>query len=261
MLKIAILYICTGKYDVFWKEFYRSCEQYFLPNSNKNYFVFTDSKELYDEKNNDKIVKIYQEKLGWPYDTLMRFDLFSRIENKLAEFDYIFFLNANVVFLKTVEESSLFNNDNDLFVVIHPGWIKRNKYLLPYERDRKSKAYIPFGKGDKYFMGGFNGGTSKAYLKLINTLKCNVQIDLENNIIAKWHDESHLNKYMLECEDYKILPPSFGYPENWILPYEPIVLIRDKDKVFNTSNVKGYKTRWVQFKKKIRRCLNRLFHR
>ena len=127
MLKIAILYICTGKYDVFWKEFYRSCEQYFLPNSNKNYFVFTDSKELYDEKNNDKIVKIYQEKLGWPYDTLMRFDLFSRIENKLAEFDYIFFLNANVVFLKTVEESSLFNNDNDLFVVIHPGWIKRNK--------------------------------------------------------------------------------------------------------------------------------------
>ena len=62
MLKIAILYICTGKYDVFWKEFYRSCEQYFLPNSNKNYFVFTDSKELYDEKNNDKIFKIYQEK-------------------------------------------------------------------------------------------------------------------------------------------------------------------------------------------------------
>lgn len=261
MHKIAILYICTGKYDVFWKEFYISCEKYFLPNSEKKYFVFTDAEEIYAEDDNPRIYKIYQKKMGWPYDTLMRFELFSHIENKLEEFEYIFFLNANVLFLHTVNESELLDTQSELFVVLHPGWINRNKFFLPYERNKKSTAYIPYGAGDKYFMGGVNGGTAEAYLKLINTLKKNIQTDLDNHIIAKWHDESQLNRYMLDYENYKILPPSFGYPENWILPYEPIVLIRDKDKVFNTSDVKGYKAGWVYIKKIIRSWLNKLFHR
>lgn len=29
MNKVAVLYICTGKYDVFWKDFYISYEKYF----------------------------------------------------------------------------------------------------------------------------------------------------------------------------------------------------------------------------------------
>lgn len=261
MPQIAILYLCTGKYDVFWKEFYMSCEKYFLPNSYKKYFVFTDAEGIYAENDNPRIHKIYQKRMGWPYDTLMRFELFSHIENELKEFEYIFFLNANVLFLQTVNESELLDAKSELFVVMHPGWTKRNKFFLPYERNKKSTAYIPYGAGDKYFMGGINGGTAKAYLKLINTLKENIQTDLNNNIIAKWHDESQLNRYMLDCKNYKILPPSFGYPENWILPYEPIVLIRDKDKAFNTSDVKGYKTSWVNIKKIIRSWLNKLFHR
>ena len=70
--KVGILYICTGKYDVFWEEFYKSCEKYFLPNSEKYYFVFTDSNHLYDEENNKNIKKYYQENLGWPDNTLKR---------------------------------------------------------------------------------------------------------------------------------------------------------------------------------------------
>ena len=31
MCKLGILYICTGKYDIFWEDFYKSCEKYFLP--------------------------------------------------------------------------------------------------------------------------------------------------------------------------------------------------------------------------------------
>lgn len=261
MSKVAILYICTGKYDVFWKEFYISCEKNFLPTAYKKYFVFTDSKELYSEKDNARICKIYQQKMGWPYDTLMRFELFSHIEKELEGFDYIFFFNANALFLRTVNESQLLDPTNKLFVVMHPGWVKRNKFFLPYERNKKSTAYIPYGNGSRYFMGGVNGGTSVAYLKLINTLKENIQVDLNNNIIAKWHDESHLNRYMLDCKKYKVLSPSFGYPEGWKLPYEPIVLIRDKDKFFNTSNIKGYKGSWVHIKKIVRGWLNRMLYR
>ena len=91
MKNIAILYICTGKYDIFWEDFYKTSEKYFLNNSEKHYFVFTDAQSIYDE-NCDRVHKIYQKTLGWPYNTLMRFNMFKGIEEKLKEFDYIFFL-------------------------------------------------------------------------------------------------------------------------------------------------------------------------
>ena len=45
-MKAAILYIATGKYTVFWKEFYESFEKNFLPQTKKTYFLFTDAKAL-----------------------------------------------------------------------------------------------------------------------------------------------------------------------------------------------------------------------
>ena len=41
--KTAILYIATGRYIVFWKDFHRACEKFFLPHHEKTYFVFTDN--------------------------------------------------------------------------------------------------------------------------------------------------------------------------------------------------------------------------
>ena len=84
MKKIAILYICTGKYDIFWEDFYKTSEKYFLNNSEKHYFVFTDAQSIYEE-NCDRVHKIYQKTLGWPYNTLMRFNMFKGIEEQLEK--------------------------------------------------------------------------------------------------------------------------------------------------------------------------------
>ena len=43
MTKVGMLYICTGKYTVFWPEFYRTFAEKFLPGCEKEYFVFTDA--------------------------------------------------------------------------------------------------------------------------------------------------------------------------------------------------------------------------
>ena len=61
MLKIAILYVCVGSYTVFWDDFYKSFEEKFIPNAVKEYFVFTDSKDLFDCQNN-RVHLIKQEK-------------------------------------------------------------------------------------------------------------------------------------------------------------------------------------------------------
>lgn len=252
--KIGILYICTGKYDVFWKEFYENMEKYFLHNSEKHYFVFTDAEYLYGEECN-RIHKIYQECMGWPYDTLMRFDLFTKVEAEIKEYDYIFFMNANMLCMKEITEDEFLPVEENLLVARHPGCIHYPKWLFPYERNKKSTAYIPYGQGKYYYMGGLNGGKAQAYLELIHSLKQAIQEDLARGVIAKWHDESQLNKYMLNRNDAKILLPEYAYPEGWNLPYEAKIIIRDKDKYMNTSSMKGYKSWWVNVKKKIRRKL------
>ena len=48
---IGILYICTGPYVLFWKDFYESFEKNFLPSYEKKYYVFTDAEEIFAENN------------------------------------------------------------------------------------------------------------------------------------------------------------------------------------------------------------------
>ncbi len=225
-MKIAILYICTGKYNIFWEGFYKSSEQYFLTNHTKEYFVFTD-KDI--RPVNERVHKISQEKLGWPYDTLMRFKMFSNIKDKLLFFDYIFFINANMRFLQPVNEEVLPSEEEGLLMVKHPGFYNKSRLEFTYEKNPKSSAFISSNEGKYYYMGGFNGGVSSSYLKLIHILKTNIDKDLENDIVALWHDESHLNKYMLN-KKAKILEPSYGYPEGWELPYEQKIIILDKTR-------------------------------
>lgn len=100
-MRIGILYICTGKYDIFWKDFYLSAERYFMQDQSFiiEYYVFTDSPKLYDEENNKHIHRIKQKNLGWPDNTLKRFHIFLRIKEQLErETDYLFFFNANLLF-------------------------------------------------------------------------------------------------------------------------------------------------------------------
>jgi hypothetical protein len=249
MVKVAILYICTGKYDVFWKDFFESYEQYFLPNSQKEYFVFTDSETLYSEDICNRIHKIYQKQLGWPDDTLMRFHMFDSISEKLEKFDYIFFMNANCKCVTTITEEEFLPKDKDILVVQHPGAYKKRPNKFTYDRNPKSTAYIPKGQGQYYICGGINGGKSEAYLNLIKELKKNIDIDKANGVIAKWHDESHINRYILNHDNWMILSPSYCFAEGWNLPFEPKILVREKSNYFDSVEIKSGKL--VSLKRKV----------
>ena len=247
-MRIAILYIATGKYIVFWDEFFSSSEQYFLPKVEKHYFVFTDSTNLSSLKG-DNIHLITHQQLGWPYDTLLRFETFLKAKEQLQSFDFIFFFNANMKFVSEVMSDEFLpdcRNDDGLLATLHPGYYNLERKVFPYENSQpKSLAYIPNTKGKKYFMGGLNGGVASAYLELIETLCINTQKDLQNGIIAKWHDESHLNNYLLD-KNPKILSPSYGYPEGAKLPFEKKIIIRDKNKYGGHSFLRNQKVSLIK---------------
>lgn len=93
---IGILYICTGPYVLFWKDFYESFEKNFLPGYEKRYYVFTDAEEIFAE-NNLNVKKIEIEPMPWPLITLFRFSTFLKIEDELKKCDYLMFSNANMI--------------------------------------------------------------------------------------------------------------------------------------------------------------------
>jgi len=234
-MKIAVLYICTGKYNQFFEGFYKSAEKCLLPNYEKHYFVWTDDANLAEGLNNVSV--FYKECAGFPADSLFRFEVFLQAEEQLTSYDYIYFFNANALFLRCVGEEFL-PDDSGLAMGTWPGrFEKEHPMFHPYERNKKSLAYVaPYGKDYTYYMGGLNGGRSEAYLQMIRTLAYNIRDDYERGIIAKVHDQSHINAY-LRIHKCKKLGREFCLPEEWMQEGEnPKMIFRNKvlvDSYFN----------------------------
>lgn len=224
-MNIGVLVICTGKYDIFFKGLFETSEQFFLKNHNKKYFVFTDSEEIIDS---DNVKTIKQKFLGWPYDTMYRFKMFKSIEKELLALDYIFFLNANLLFLSEVSEEVLPVEKNDFLCgVNHPGYFNKSKNEFPYERREGSCLYIPIEDGKKYFQGCFLGGSSLEFMEMSKILEEKIDIDLKNNIIPIYHDESALNWYYKD-KNPLVLDSGYSYPESVIIPFDKKIIQRDK---------------------------------
>lgn len=213
MPKVAILYIALGRYTVFWKEFYESVEKYLSP-CDKHYYIWTDNfPEQIAYSDNENITIIPTKKRGWPYDSLMRFQMFADIGAELEKYDYVFFFNANMMFVNPTDLSEIAPQSwhDGLVAGVHPGAFRmtvNNPDRHSYERRPESTAYIPYGAGKDYVCGAFNGGTGSAFVKMARTLAQNVQTDLDNNIVAGVDDESHLNAYV---HDKKFLLAGVAY--------------------------------------------------
>ena len=224
-----------GKYDIFFKELYDSTKKYFLPELEKKYFLFTDKK--FDEK--EDLTQIYQEKMGWPYDSMMRFHLIKKIKNELLNYDYVYFLNLNMKAVQFLGKEIIPTETNDFLMgcehPLHYDWPVEK---LPYERNPKSCLHIPLGEGKTYYQGCFNGGRSDKFLEMAEILSKKIKTDHNNNIIPIWHDESALNWFYKNKNPLK-LPYSYIYPEEMNLPQSPIMIQRNKWKYMNKSALRG----------------------
>ncbi|MBQ9089620.1 MAG: hypothetical protein IJY58_01045 [Alphaproteobacteria bacterium] len=204
--KIAVIYIATGRYMTFWDKFYQSAETYFLPRHQKHYFVFTDDMIT---PFSDKVTKINRQFHGFPKDAIDRFDMIFSIREQLKDFDYIYFLNANAEFVGYVNEEIFPSVRQGIIATWHPAYYRhQNPYDYPYDRQPQSTAYIPMGSGYMYAQSGFIGGRQKDFLTLCHILADHVRINQKNRIMARWHDESHFNHYILDKKPL-ILTPNY----------------------------------------------------
>jgi len=244
-MTIAILYICTGKYFKFWNEFYSTAQTNLLKFHKKHYFVFTDNKELLKAQNIN-VTYISQKKIGWPFDTLYRFKIFLGVKESLKNFDYVYYINANALIVSEVNEE-IFPSPYNFIGCQHPCFYDKytNDYI--YERNPNSTAFIELGNGMNYLMGAFIGGESKAFVEMCEVLNENIDTDYNKGVIAIWHDESHYNKYLL-ARSYKILSPSYVYPEEMTIPFVPKIILRDKNKYGGHSYLRELKRQKLVFR-------------
>lgn len=240
-MRIAILYICTGSYVELWRDFFDSAERHFLLDCEKHYFVFTDSDKIYNG-DNSRVHTMYQEPLPWPFPTLYRFRFFKKIEKELLKYDYVYFFNADCMFLKDISAEEIGIGKKGIVVVQHPGFYNVLEDRFPYERNRQSSAFIPFGLGRVYVAGGLNGGSTNEYLHMVHTLDERITEDERKGVIAVWHDESQINRYLVDFCNYTLLSPAYLYPEGWEIPFEPKILLRDKRKFFDLPDNKKAET-------------------
>lgn len=233
--RIAIVYLAIGKYDVLWDEFYQSCEKYLFPEAMKHYFVFTDSERLLalDFPN---VSLSFREDGEWAMNALAKYDCMLSVREQLETFDYFFYINANYKLLESVYCNEILATvDNGYLSVLSFGFFAdRHPDTYAYDRNPRCRAYIPYGKGFRYYQASFYGGRVSEMLALAVWCSESIHIDLSNGIMALWHDESYLNKYLLERHP-KIISMAYCKPEEFDGASKAI--LRDKNKILGKNNV------------------------
>ena len=215
-MKVAITFIGTNKYLNFLPKYYENIEKYFLPNTEKIVLAFTDG-ELDETPSN---LKIYpQEHLDWPYITLKRFEIINKARQTIEECSHLVFIDADALPVTTITEEEFFN-DKPLFGVHHPcHFLKMEPHTKApgaYEQNPRSEAYVDTSNGlpPVYWQGCLWGGKVPNVCAMIDELEARVNRDLENDIVAVWHDETQINRYFLErTQDVHTFGPSYAFPE------------------------------------------------
>lgn len=207
-MKIGIICLANGPYSIFIDNLIDSCEEKFVPISNKEYFIITDSEFNNNYKENVHVT--YKKRNGWPLDCLLRSQYSYELRDKIKHLDYIYFFNANISIYTEIGEEIL-PDKSGLVGVEHPFYTHRNNKLFTYDRNPLTKAYIPEGEGQIYYQACLWGGTTNAFIELSKTIQEWTNEDLNKKIEPVWFDESYLNKYFLLYPP-KLLSSLYAWP-------------------------------------------------
>ncbi|EKX54020.1 hypothetical protein GUITHDRAFT_100270 [Guillardia theta CCMP2712] len=203
------------------------------------------------------VVFVRREELGWPLSAMMRYRNFLDSWSLLEDADFLFSIDVDCEFVAPVGEEVLedlvgtchvdnafYSGEEKLSAVTRMEGERRweegsmwsqaeliqarkrskgqeHKNLRPsaavYERRQASTAHIPPTRGQRYFYSGFFGGSRASFLKMIQYIVRAIEDDLARGVIARVHDESHVNKFFELFPPSCLLTAAYMYPEAAVL--------------------------------------------
>lgn len=225
-MRILILTIATNKYIQFVERLYDNIAENFLVDHEMECLLFTEHEV--EASDNVRVSQIEHE--PWPIPTLKRYNYFIKEKEFISTFDYCYYFDVDMGIVGKVGDEVL----GDLVATMHPYQSFVPKEKRTYDRNPESLAYVPEGEeAENYYAGGFNGGSTKEFLKMSEVIADRVNKDLEKGVIALWHDESHMNRYLIDNPPSLSLTPSYCFAEEQMqnpnYPYEPKIIALKKD--------------------------------
>jgi hypothetical protein len=233
LVKVAISFIATGSYLNYLPKWYEYLEEYFLPGIEKKVLVFTDG----DLNGTPENVKVYQiEHKEWPFITLERFETLLLAREEIEKYDWFVFLDADTLVVSEIKPEEFFDESKPYIGAHHPcHYLKmppHDNYPGAFEINKKSRACIEENSDfSVYYQGCVWGGKVPEVIDMIEELDKRTREDLENDVIAIWHDESHLNKFYLEnANKVKVLSSSYAFPNDFAVHCKfPPKIVHSKD--------------------------------
>ena len=202
-MELGILLVATGgeRYTKFVRPLVDSLRAFLPP---CHVILFTDANESFGAD-----YRFFQRNLGWPRATLMRYHAMVAQQSFLSRYGQLFYMDVDMLACSPVEGEEIFSNG--ITAVTHPS------YVTSFERRPESAAYV---EGDSmYSQGCLVGGNAKAFLRMCEVIAQKVDIDDSHDIVALWHDESHLNHYLKHNPPAKVLSPAYCFPDPKYLVY------------------------------------------
>ncbi len=219
--RLGVLLIATNRYFGYVEPLVRSMRQHLaVPGLEVRFFCFTNVEAAVDG-----VTNFHVEHLPWPLTTLLRYRFFLGRADELAGLDYLLYLDADMLLVDRVGAEIL----DERVCVRHPGYYASPRAAFTYETDPRSRAYIPPHLGAVYFAGGVQGGRANPFLRMAQEIDAAVCEDLSRNIVARWHDESHLNRFLIDHPPSRVLDPGYCHPQEKTLPFAPRIIALSKD--------------------------------
>jgi hypothetical protein len=244
---ISFVSVATGRYLDFWKDQVKSAKDYLDQEARIEFVILTDNREGLD----DTVSKIlygtnwsleigYAPHEEWPFPTLFKFKHILRNAG-LLQGETIWHLDADMLFADKNVEYELIEacRTKEMIFVCHPGFYRGNglrkfacyalrpslllrdskcylseQGLGTWEGNLESLAYVEPKKRSNYVCGGSWGGEREAFLKFSEVLSGRIEIDLKSDLIARFHDESHINWYHSNFPSV-LLSPKYCYEESY----------------------------------------------
>ena len=183
--KVAIIGIMTDKYVKYFPKYYESIKRYFLTDTPKHFYSFTDQLEFPYFKGKKDITIIPTEHRPMPWTMLLTFHHMHKIINELKEYSHIIYIDTDTYFAMPVTEKDFFIFKEPLFGVRHHAYINK---LGEFDFSLRSLASVK--KEDDlstYWQASFYGGKQKEFIEMIKEIKRRIDVDVEKKIAVDSH--------------------------------------------------------------------------
>lgn len=249
---VTIFTVATGKYIEYYANLYQDLVNCSLYIRNLEIILLTDQEfkpENPTHLGQIRFKKFFVQYPNWVTTTLSRFEALSDFAFAITS-QKVFWIDADMRILNFKAFSKEVDSAYCLTFAQHPGYLTSlhkiffrilravNEHGLlqirktltecqlyegTWEDNKSSTAYThPYAR-KKYVHGAFWGGPVADVLEMSHELDSRIKIDLKQNYVALWHDESHLNQYHSSLKKKKYFSRYFSGADELSYPHLSVI--------------------------------------